>query len=76
MEASSIDQQPYFCVDLFPDYIGWLQRNQPGLPVVFFAQVQAVLLCGVLGSDGVAVRWLLLHLNQIELAGWSQLPVP
>lgn len=73
MEASSIDQQPDFCVDLFSDYIGWLQ---PGLPVVFLAQVQAVLLCWVLGSDGVAVRWLLLHLNQIELAGWSRLPVP
>lgn len=45
MEASSIDQQPYFCVDLFSDYIEWLQTNLPGLPVVFLAQVQAVLLC-------------------------------
>lgn len=69
MEASSIDQEPYFCADLFFDWIGWLQRNQPGLPVVLFAQVQAVLLCGVVGRDRVAVHWLLLHLNQTELAG-------
>lgn len=40
-----------------------------GLPVVFFAQVQAVLLRGVLGSAGVAVGRLLLHLDQTELAG-------
>lgn len=69
MEASSIDQQPCFRVDLFSAWIGCLYRNQWWLPVVFFAQVQAVLLCRVLGSTGVAVRWLLLHLNQIELAG-------
>lgn len=36
------------------------------LPVVFFAQVQAVLLDGVLGGPGGMVDWLLLHLNQIE----------
>lgn len=39
------------------------------VPVVFFAQVQALLLCGVLGGPRVSVHWLLLHLNQIELAG-------
>lgn len=69
MEASSIDQQSCFRLDLFSAWIGSFFRNQRWLPVVFFAQVQAVLLCGVLGSAGVAVRRLLLHLNQIELAG-------
>lgn len=39
------------------------------VPVVFFAQVQAVLLRGVLGGTRVCVHWLLLHLNQTELAG-------
>lgn len=39
------------------------------VPVVFFAQVQAMLLRGVLGGTRVCVHWLLLHLNQMELAG-------
>lgn len=39
------------------------------VPVVFFAQIQAVLLCGLLGGTGVRIHWLLLYLNQIELAG-------
>lgn len=46
------------------------------VPVVFFAQVQAVLLRGVLGGPRVCIHWLLLHLNQTELAGRSRLPVP
>jgi len=40
-----------------------------GIPVVFLAQVQAVFLCRVLGSPRVGIHWLLLHLNQTELAG-------
>lgn len=39
------------------------------VPVVLLAQVQAVLLRGVLGGPRVHVQRLLLHLNQIELAG-------
>lgn len=39
------------------------------VPVVLLAQVQAVLLRGVLGGPRVAVHRLLLHLYQIELAG-------
>lgn len=46
------------------------------VPVVFLAQVQAVLLRGVLGGPRVGVHWLLLHLNQTELAGYSLLPIP
>lgn len=45
------------------------------LPVVFLAQVQAVLLCAVLASTSGGVHWLLLHLNQTELAGCGLLSV-
>lgn len=39
------------------------------VPGVFFAQVQAVFLRGVLGDPRSGIHWLLLHLNQTELAG-------
>lgn len=61
MGASSIDH--------YTSVLIYFLTNQSGLPVVFFAQVEALLLCGVLGSNKIAVRWLLLHFNQIELAG-------
>ena len=43
------------------------------VPVVFLAQVQAVLLHGVVGGG---LHWLLLHLNQIEPACRDMPPVP
>lgn len=68
------------CKSLYLDkYLRWapkFRRSTPAVPVLLLAQIQAVLLQGILGSADTAVHGLLLHLNRIEAAGRSGRPVP
>lgn len=85
VEIIDQSEEPYFVVDLFCEYIKWIYIlhitltgcvSSIHVPVVFLAQVQTVLLRRVLRGPRVAVHGLLLHSNQIELAGWGRLPIP